>query len=105
MEWVNYSHIIGENNMVLPTLCALLEEENFQLHAAECLCQIVSRKGPMEERKYLLEWFDIRAMGFILTAANNVSGKSLNENNYLFLKKLTQVGINKHFFFFFFLQF
>lgn len=93
VEWVNYTHLANDNNAVLIILCTLLEDEHFQLGAADCLLQIVSRKGPLEERKFLLEWFDVKALKFMLDAVNSVSRKSLDEKNYLFLKKLTQVNI------------
>lgn len=80
-----------DNNAVLVILCTLLEDEDFQIGAVDCLLQVISRKGPLDERKFLLEWFDFKALKFMLNAANNVSSKSLNEHNYLFLKKLTQV--------------
>ncbi|KAL0274098.1 UNVERIFIED_CONTAM: hypothetical protein PYX00_006610 [Menopon gallinae] len=99
VEWVNYLHLTAENNVLLVILCTLLEDENFQNNAVECLLQIVSRKGPAEERKFLLEWFDLKSLNFILNAASNVSKRSLNESNYLFIKKLTQVltGFGSHF--------
>ncbi|KAK6632104.1 hypothetical protein RUM44_007134 [Polyplax serrata] len=99
VEWVNYTYLGNGNNAILVILCNLLEDDHFQIGAVDCLLQIVSRKGPLDERKFLLEWFDLKALKFILSAASNVSSKSLNENNYLFLKKLTQVltGLGAHF--------
>lgn len=89
---MNYTYLGNGNNAILVILCNLLEDDHFQIGAVDCLLQIVSRKGPLDERKFLLEWFDLKALKFILSAASNVSSKSLNENNYLFLKKLTQVS-------------
>lgn len=93
------SHIKAEHNRVLAILCALLQDGNFQNHAVECLLQIVNRKGPLEDRKCLLDCFDLSAIKQILAAANDVSQKSVTESNYLFLKKLTQVltGLGTHF--------
>lgn len=44
VDWVNISHITDENGRLLGILCEMLSDENLQLHAAECLLLIVSRK-------------------------------------------------------------
>ena len=93
LEWASYTHFTNNDNALLKILCALLEDEHFQINAVDCLLQVVSRKGNPEEKKFFIEWFDLKVLQFMLDAANKVSTKSLNENNYLFLKKLIQVGI------------
>lgn len=45
VEWVSMNHIISQNGKLLQILCILLSDEAFQLPAAECLLQIVNRKG------------------------------------------------------------
>lgn len=45
VEWVSMNHIISQNGRLLQILCILLSDEAFQLPAAECLLQIVNRKG------------------------------------------------------------
>ncbi|XP_064601794.1 LOW QUALITY PROTEIN: exportin-5-like [Liolophura sinensis] len=90
VDWVNMSHILENNGLLLQMLCLLLSEEKLQVYAAECLLLIVSRKGQVEERKPLLILFSEDAMNTILNAAGSASS-SLDEYYYLFLKKLCQV--------------
>ena len=44
VDWVNISHITDDNGRLLQLLCEMLSDGNLQLHAAECLLLIVSRK-------------------------------------------------------------
>ncbi|CAA9996383.1 unnamed protein product [Nesidiocoris tenuis] len=88
VEWVSMVHIMAEDGKMLQYLCLLLNNEPFQDGAAECLLQIVSRKGKADERRPLLVLFSEGAMRCIFSAADT----SVNKN-YQFLKKLTQVKI------------
>ncbi|KAK1338368.1 hypothetical protein QTO34_001484 [Cnephaeus nilssonii] len=45
IDWVSMSHITAENCRLLEVLCLLLNEQELQLGAAECLLIAVSRKG------------------------------------------------------------
>ncbi|XP_014241155.1 exportin-5 [Cimex lectularius] len=86
VEWVSMVHIMAEEGRLLQILCLLLNNEIFQDGAAECLLQIVSRKGKVEERRPLLILFSEDAMRCIFQAADTSVHK-----NYQFLKKLTRV--------------
>jgi hypothetical protein len=44
VDWVNISHITHEDGRLLRLLCENLKDQDLQLHAAECLLLIVSRK-------------------------------------------------------------
>ena len=44
IDWVSMSHITAENCKLLEMLCLLLNEQELQLGAAECLLIAVSRK-------------------------------------------------------------
>jgi hypothetical protein len=44
IDWVSMSHITAENCKLLEILCLLLNEQELQLGAAECLLIAVSRK-------------------------------------------------------------
>lgn len=44
IDWVSMSHITAENCRLLEVLCLLLNEQELQLGAAECLLIAVSRK-------------------------------------------------------------
>lgn len=83
VEWVSMSHIMAEDGKLLQIFCVLLNDENFQDGSAECLLQIVSRKGKLDERRPLLILFSEDAMRCIFQSAEN--------KNYQFLKKLTRV--------------
>ncbi|KAJ8972526.1 hypothetical protein NQ317_013841 [Molorchus minor] len=71
VEWVSMTHIIAQNGRLLQILCLLLNDTAFQYPAAECLSQIVNRKGKVEERKPLLILFNTEPMQCLLTAAKN----------------------------------
>lgn len=95
VEWVSINHIMAEDGRLLQILCLLLGDPIFQCAAAECLLQIVNRKGKAEDRKQLMILFSEEALKFIYTAATTsppLTGPTdFHEKHYLFLKKLTQV--------------
>lgn len=95
VEWVSINHVMAEDGRLLQILCLLLGDPIFQCAAAECLLQIVNRKGKAEDRKQLMILFSEEALRCIYTAATTpppLAGPTdLHENHYLFLKKLTQV--------------
>ncbi|KAH0952701.1 hypothetical protein HN011_008649 [Eciton burchellii] len=97
VEWVSINHIMAEDGRLLQILCLLLGDSIFQCSAAECLLQIVNRKGRAEDRKQLMILFSEEALRFIYRAATtppSLAGPTdFHENHYLFLKKLTQVLI------------
>lgn len=45
VEWVSLNHIVTNNGRLLQILCILLQDDSFQIPAAECLLQVVNRKG------------------------------------------------------------
>ncbi|GAB5571551.1 exportin-T isoform X1 [Prionailurus iriomotensis] len=91
IDWVSMSHITAENCKLLEMLCLLLNEQELQLGAAECLLIAVSRKGKLEDRKPLMVLFGDVAMHYILSAAQTADGGGLVEKHYVFLKRLCQV--------------
>ncbi|XP_016046920.1 exportin-5 [Erinaceus europaeus] len=91
IDWVSMSHITAENCKLLEILCLLLNEQELQLEAAECLLIAVSRKGKLEDRKPLMVLFGDVAMHYILSAAQTADGGGLVEKHYVFLKRLCQV--------------
>ncbi|XP_012578036.1 PREDICTED: exportin-5 isoform X2 [Condylura cristata] len=91
IDWVSMSHITAENCKLLEMLCLLLNEQELQLGAAECLLIAVSRKGKLEDRKPLMVLFGDVAMHYILVAARTADGGGLVERHYVFLKRLCQV--------------
>ncbi|XP_064142638.1 exportin-5 isoform X2 [Loxodonta africana] len=91
IDWVSMSHVTAENCKLLEMLCLLLNEQELQLGAAECLLIAVSRKGKLEDRKPLMVLFGDVAMHYILSAAQTADGGGLVEKHYVFLKRLCQV--------------
>ncbi|XP_014204789.1 exportin-5 [Copidosoma floridanum] len=94
VEWVSISHIMADKGRLLQIFCVLLGNPTFRCQAAECLNQVVNRKGKVEDRKQLMILFTEEALRCIYAAAiaSPPSGSSdLLENHYLFLKKLVQV--------------
>lgn len=69
IDWVSLNHITAENCKLVETLCLLLNEQELQLGAAECLLIAVSRKGKLEDRKRLMILFGDVAMHYVLSAA------------------------------------
>ncbi|KAJ0179536.1 hypothetical protein K1T71_005248 [Dendrolimus kikuchii] len=90
VEWVSTNHVVTHNGRLLQILCILLQDDSFQLPAAECLLQVVNRKGSTKERKPLMILFSEDAITCIHRAALG-SINAVDENHYLFLKKLSQV--------------
>ncbi|CAH0560661.1 unnamed protein product [Brassicogethes aeneus] len=90
VEWVSMVHVMAQNGRLLHILCLLLNDVAFQYPAAECLSQVVNRKGKMDERKPLLILFNTEPMQCLVTAAKTIEIVD-NEQNYLFKKKLIQV--------------
>ncbi|XP_063992665.1 exportin-5 [Diachasmimorpha longicaudata] len=93
VEWVSIVHIMADEGRLLQILCVLLGNATFQCAAAECLLQVVNRKGKTEDRKQLMILFTEEALRCIYgsAAAPPPAVKELHEGHYLFLKKLTQV--------------
>ncbi|CAH0721476.1 unnamed protein product, partial [Brenthis ino] len=90
VEWVSTNHIVANNGRLLQILCILLSDDVFQQPAAECLLQIVNRKGSTRERKPLMILCSEDAISCIHRAALQ-SINTLDEPHYAFLKKLAQV--------------
>lgn len=95
---------MAEDGRLLQILCALLGNPTFQCPAAECLLQIVNRKGKADDRRQLMILYSEEALRCIYGAVTSPvlppGSNNLDENHYLFLKKLIQVdlpGINKYF--------
>jgi exportin-5 len=42
IEWVSINHVMANNGQLLQILCLLLDDEDFQAQAAECLLQVVT---------------------------------------------------------------
>lgn len=90
VEWVSIIHIMAGEGRLLQILCILLNDVEFQTPAAECLSQIVNRKGTAKDRKPLILLFSESAMEYIIQAAENNNGGTA-EQNYVFLKKFVQI--------------
>lgn len=90
VEWVSINHIMAANGRLLQILCILLVDIEFQQPAADCLLQIVNRKGQLKDRKPLLILFDEVPVGHYYRAAIQTERMG-SESYYLFLKKLIQV--------------
>lgn len=90
VEWVSTNHVVMNDGRLLQILCILLEDDVFRLPAAECLLQIVNRKGSTKERKPLVILFSKDAISCMHRAAV-VSINTVDEAHYLFLKKFSQV--------------
>ncbi|XP_073527717.1 exportin-5 [Phyllobates terribilis] len=91
IDWVSISHITAEDCKLLQMLCMLLEDEELQVEAAECLLIAVSRKGKLEDRVPLLVLFADNSMHCIMSAAQKAHSGGLQEKRYVFLKRLCQV--------------
>lgn len=90
VEWVSIVHIMAGDGRLLQILCILLDDVEFQVPAAECLSQIVNRKGQAKDRKPLGVLFSENAIEYVVRAAVAQSAGTA-EQNYTFLKKLLQV--------------
>ncbi|KAI8477689.1 Exportin-5 [Branchiostoma belcheri] len=79
VEWVSVSHVFANDGKLVESLCLLLGQREFQLHAAECLLLLVNRRGRTEERKPLLLLFNDGAMDTILSAARILKAYGIPE--------------------------
>ncbi|XP_056410583.1 exportin-5 [Hyla sarda] len=91
IDWVSIIHITAQDCKLLQMLCLLLEEDELQVEAAECLLIAVSRKGKLEDRLPLLVLFGDNPMQCIMAAAQKAHSEGLQEKRYVFLKRLCQV--------------
>lgn len=92
VEWVSITHIMRGEGKLLQILCILLNDIAFQNAAAECLSQIVNRKGHVKDRKPLLYLFGEEPIEYIYRAVVMVpTGAVSIEHNYAFLKKILPV--------------
>lgn len=92
VEWVSIAHITASNGKLLHFLCLLLNDPCFQIPAAECLSQILNRKGLAKERVPILMIFHEETMGYIYRSATQFGHGMMNhEAFYQYLKKLVHV--------------
>lgn len=91
VEWVSITHIVASNGKLLNFLCLLLLDPCFRIPAAECLSQILNRKGTLKERVPLKMLFQEEMIGSIYRAATQFEAGGNYEAFYQFLKKLIGV--------------
>ncbi|CAB3377710.1 Hypothetical predicted protein [Cloeon dipterum] len=95
VEWVSSAALIYNNGQLLHSLCALLNDSQCEpvlYAAAECLVQILNRKGSWEERQFAVVLLqNPHTMNCICMAAERGLRCPPSEPVYLFLKLLTQV--------------
>lgn len=92
IEWVSMNYIMARDKYLIRCLCHLLSDENLQLHAADCLLNIVSWKsGKVQERMQLMSLFETDMMAPLFTATERANEKALDEDHYNFLKKMVQI--------------
>uniref|UniRef100_T1J6B5 Importin N-terminal domain-containing protein n=1 Tax=Strigamia maritima TaxID=126957 RepID=T1J6B5_STRMM len=89
-EWISFTHL-WSNLKILPSICPLLNAENLQLEAVECLFSFVGRKGTIAERRPHLLLFTEQCMKPIYKAAISKSSNPVDEHHYTFLKRLCGV--------------
>ncbi|XP_033112204.1 exportin-5-like [Anneissia japonica] len=88
VEWIALP-LVFLNDCALPqTLYQLLQEPELRNNAAEILSIIVNRKDRLKDRQPLNVMFSKNAMVAILSSAEIASQEAVNEQNYIFLKKI-----------------
>lgn len=92
VEFAFINRLAAEEKRLLPVLCNLLAEENYQLETAECLNRIAVKKGKHEDRhiicKLLLNSNLISSISRLnLLLCNGAT----NEHTYLFIKKVSEL--------------
>ncbi|XP_064484007.1 exportin-5-like [Ornithodoros turicata] len=94
VEWIPVKFIM-ENDRLLPKIfCYLLSDIDLRTHAAECLLQVVSRKGNNLEKHHLVSLFNQDMMSAVLSASNSASTEAFDEKSYTFLKALCNIIAN-----------
>ncbi|XP_077522444.1 exportin-5-like protein Ranbp21 [Amblyomma americanum] len=94
VEWIPLAEVMGSDGLLPRIFCFLLADVNLRIQAAECLLQVLSRKGKPDERKPLLTLFNQHTLDTIVSALKAASSEPLNEASFLFLKKLCSVTAN-----------
>ncbi|XP_067013098.1 exportin-5 [Anabrus simplex] len=89
VEWVTMTHIMVADGRLLQILCLLLTRKEFRIPAAECLVQIVNRRGRIADRKPLMILFSEDALQCMFRGFE--SSDDDRESHYAFLKLLAQV--------------
>lgn len=92
VEFAFINRLVAEEKRLLPVLCNLLAEENYQFETAECLNRIAVKRGKHEDRHIICK---------LLMNSNLISSISrlnlllcngaTNEGNYLFIKKVSEL--------------
>ncbi|GAB0099470.1 Exportin-5 [Sergentomyia squamirostris] len=90
VEWVSTVHILANEGRLIHILCILLNDEAFQVGAAECFAQILNRKTVQKEKIPLSLLYRSDMISFIYrsVAAAETSTKL---ESYNYLKKVVPV--------------
>ncbi|XP_078503574.1 exportin-5-like isoform X2 [Lissotriton helveticus] len=91
ISWMGIWYITQDDFKLLETLWVLLEEQDLQLPAAECLLLAVKRLEKVKYTSLLPILFGESAMNYILSAAKMTAGEEMTEKHKNILKKLCQV--------------
>ncbi|KAH7941979.1 hypothetical protein HPB49_019134 [Dermacentor silvarum] len=94
VEWIPLGEVTGSGGLLPRIFCFLLSDRNLRIQAAECLLQVLARKGKPDERKPLLALFNQETLDAIVSALKSVSSEPLNEASFLFMKKLCSITAN-----------
>ncbi|XP_070377892.1 exportin-5-like [Dermacentor albipictus] len=94
VEWIPLGEVTGSGGLLPRIFCFLLSDRNLRIQAAECLLQVLARKGKPDERKPLLALFNQETLDAIVCALKSVSSEPLNEASFLFMKKLCSITAN-----------
>lgn len=92
VEFAFINRLVTEEKRIIPILCNLLTNEHFQIETVECLNRIANKKGKHEDKRIICKLlFGSNLIGIISQLNLMLQNGSLNERNYLFIKKVSEL--------------
>ncbi|CAN7999544.1 unnamed protein product [Ixodes hexagonus] len=92
VEWMPMAQVMAGDRLLPRIFCFLLGDDRLRICAAECLVQILARKGKQGERQPLLLLFNRETLDAVFSAASNAAANgALEEQHFVFLKKLCHI--------------
>ncbi len=92
VEFAFVNRLVAEEQRLLPVLCNLLANENYQFETGECLNRIATKKGKHEDKRTICKLLLNSALIPSVSQLNvTLQNGTLNERNYSFVKKVAEL--------------
>lgn len=92
IEFAFVNRLAAEETRLLPVLCNLLSNENFQIETAETLNRIAMKKGKHEDKRIICKLLLHSPLLNCISHLNLMSQNGIvTESSYMFLKKVSEL--------------